>query len=396
MRAYLDNNATTQPTPEVVDAVREALEGEWANPSSVHREGQLARRRVELARASIASLIEAKPRDVLLCSSGTESIDLAIRGVLGARADAATPCAIVTTAIEHAAVRDLTSALAREQDVEIRLAPLDAHGVLDTDAIAGLLDDSVALVSVQWANNETGAIHPAGRIGELCRARSIPFHCDAVQMVGKMPVDVRAPEGPAFDLLTLSAHKLHGPKGVGGLWVRPTVGVRPVVHGAQELGRRGGTENVPGIAGAGVAAEQARAWLADDAERARLGVLRDRLESRILERVPGTVVNGPREHGARLWNTTNIALPGLEAEAILMVLSDLGVAASAGAACSSGSLDPSPVLLAMGVDERVAHGSVRLSLSRFTTEAEAEHAVGAFAAAAERLGFAPTPPAGGR
>ncbi|MEQ8769156.1 MAG: cysteine desulfurase family protein [Phycisphaerales bacterium] len=391
MRAYLDNNATTQPLPEVRDAVALALDTEWANPSSVHREGQLARRRVELARMSVANLIGAKPRDVLLCSSGTESIDLAVRGVLGANPGKR---AVVTSAVEHAAVRDLGAALAREQDIEIRMAPLGAHGVVDADALASVLDDDVALVSIQWANNETGAIQPVRAIGEACKARGVVFHCDAVQWVGKMPTDVRDPDAPAFDLLTLSAHKFHGPKGVGALWVRPTVAVRPVLHGSQELGRRGGTENVPGIAGAGAAADAARAWLADGSERARVGTLRDRLESGVLDRLPGTAVNGPAEPDARLWNTTNIALPGLEAEAVLMVLSDLGVAASAGAACSSGSLDPSPVLLAMGVPERAAHGSVRLSLSRLTTDAEIEHAIDAFEQAAERLGFAPQPPGG--
>jgi len=392
VRAYLDNNATTQPLPEVQAAVAEALVTEWANPSSVHHEGQLARRRVELARMSIAGLIGAKPRDVLLCSSGTESIDLAIRGVLGANPGKR---AIVTSAVEHAAIRDLCDALEREQDIEIRRAPLGAHGVVDAGSLASMLDDDVALVSIQWANNETGAIQPVHAIGEACRGRGVAFHCDAVQWVGKMPLDLRDPGTPALDLLTLSAHKLHGPKGVGALWVRPTVAVRPVQHGSQELGRRGGTENVPGIAGAGAAADAARSWLGDRADRDRVAALRDRLESGILERVPGTVVNGPTGAGERLWNTTNIALPGLEAEAVLMVLSDLGVAASAGAACSSGSLDPSPVLLAMGVPDRVAHGSVRLSLSRFTTDGEVEHAIGAFERAADRLGFTPTPAGGG-
>ncbi len=386
MRAYLDNNATSQPLPEVREAVAEALSTEWANPSSVHHEGQLARRRVELARMSIANLIGAKPRDMLLCSSGTESIDLAIRGVLGANPS---KNAIVTSAVEHAAVRDLCAALAREQDIEIRTAPLGAHGVVDAEALASVLDDNVALVSVQWANNETGAIQPVCAISDACRARGVAFHCDAVQWVGKMPLDLRDDRTPAFDLLTLSAHKFHGPKGVGALWARPTVALRPVVHGSQELGRRGGTENVPGIAGAGAAADAAREWLADASGRERVRARRDRLESGILERLPGTTVNGPTGPGARLWNTTNIALPGLEAEAVLMVLSDLGVAASAGAACSSGSLDPSPVLLAMGVPERVAHGSVRLSLSRFTTDEEIEHTIDAFEQAAARLGFAP-------
>ena len=380
MQAYLDSNATTRPTPGVIAAVRSALERDWANPSSVHRAGQSARRVVELGRAALAGLIGAKPRDLVLCSSGTESIDLALRGALGATGKRV----LITTAVEHAAVRDLAGALARERGVEVRLAPIGPGGVVDAAALAEMLSPEVGVVSVQWANNETGAIQPVHEIGAACRAAGVAFHCDAVQWVGKMPLEVRAAEAPAIDLLSFSPHKFHGPKGVGCLWVRPGVGVRPAVHGAQELGRRGGTENVPGIAGAGVAALEAAAWLGDAGERERLGALRDRLEAGVLERVPGAVVNGGRAE--RLWNTTNIGLRGLEAEAVLMLLSERGVAASAGAACSSGSLDPSPVLLAMGIEPAVAHGSIRLSLDRFTTRAEVDHAIGAIGQAVERLG----------
>lgn len=386
MDAYLDHNATTRPLPEVVAAVRGALEDRWANPSSVHKPGQAAGRTVELARASVARLLGVKPRTVVFTGSGTESIDLAIRGTLAATGKRT----LITTRVEHAAVRDLAGELARHGDVEVLWAPLDAHGRVDPAALAGMLGGSVGLVSVQWANNETGAVQPVREIAEACRSARVPFHCDATQWVGKMPVDLGAPDAPAIDLLTCSPHKFHGPKGVGVLWVSPPALLRPVIHGSQELGRRGGTEPVPAIAGAGAAAEAAIAWLERANERGRLAALRDRLESGVLARSPGAVVNGPTGASARLWNTTNIGFPGVAGEAMLMVLSDLGVAASAGAACSSGSLDPSPVLLAMGVPEPIAHGSIRFSLGRFTTEAEIGHAVDAIGRAAGRVrGSAP-------
>jgi len=256
--------------------------------------------------------------------------------------------------------------------------------VIDLGALDAALDaraGDVALVSVMWANNETGAVQPVHAIGERCRARGVRFHCDATQWVGRMPAGLA---GGAIDLVTVSAHKFHGPKGIGALWVRGGVRVAPqVVGGPQERDRRGGTENVPGIVGMGVAAEAAMAWLADEDGRARGRALRDRLEASVLARVPDAVVNGAGVE--RLWNTTNIGFPGLEAEALLLLLSERGVAASAGAACSSGSLDPSPVLLAMGVPERVAHGSVRFSVSRLTTLDEVEHAVEAVAASVGRL-----------
>jgi len=362
---YLDNNATTQPLPEVVEAVRTALTEHWQNPSSVHRPGQAARHAVELARAQLAKLIHAKPRELILTGSGTESIDHALRGSIAATGKKV----VVTTDVEHAAVRDLCDALGRDA-VAVRTLPL-VDGVVDPSPLGDLLAaGDVAVVSVQWANNETGAIMPVEAIHEQCRAHRVAFHCDGTQWVGKLPV----PEsGPPCDLLTFSAHKFHGPKGVGGLWVRRGIGLRPTLHGSQELGRRGGTENVPGIVGAGVAARAALEWLADAHERDRLAGLRDRFEAAVLAACPGAVVNGA--HGERLWNTTNIGFPRLEAEALLVAFSERGVAASAGAACSSGSLDPSPVLLAMGIAPEIAHGSVRFSLSRWTTEAEVDEAV---------------------
>lgn len=342
---------------------------------------------MELARQDLADLIGARPRDVILTGSGTESIDLAVRGILGAASPRGGLPVVVSTRIEHAAVRDLLEDLAKAGTIEVRWAPVTREGVLDVAGLEGLLDTRVALVTIQWANNETGAIQPVDAIGSLCRARKVPFHCDGTQWVGKAPVTVLS---APFDLLTFSPHKFHGPKGVGGLWIRGGVRLRPVVHGAQELGRRGGTENVPGILGAGAAAREAADWLASPAERTRLAALRDGFERGVLAGVNGggepiASVNGPTGPGARLWNTTNIGFARLEAEALLMLLSEQGLCASAGAACSSGSLDPSPVLLAMGIPPETAHGSVRFSLSRESSEAEVREAVGVVVAAVKRL-----------
>lgn len=376
---YLDNNATTRPTPGVVDAVRGGLETFWHNPSSVHRPGQDARHALEKARAKLAALAGVTPRRLTLTASGTESVLLAFRGVLGATGKRT----VLTTPVEHAAVRDLCEQLGAE-GVTVKQIPLDDAGAARTDAVDALIDDDTALASVQWANNETGVVHPVGGIAAACRARGVPFHCDATQWVGKMPCDLTGPDAPGVDLLTFSAHKFHGPKGVGALWTGPLVRLRPVMPGSQELGRRGGTENLACVLGAGVAAEEALAWLGDAGERERLGALRDRFEAAVLERCPGAHSNpaGPCE---RLWNTANIAFPRLEAEALLMGFSEKGLCASAGAACSSGSLDPSPVLLAMGIEPESAHGSVRFSLSRETTGDEIDAAVGIVAAVVARL-----------
>ncbi len=369
MRAYLDNNATTQPLPQVVAAVAEAMSSAWGNPSSVHRAGIEARRRVELARESVCALVGAQERELVFTSGGTEGANLAIAGSLAAQPDRRV---VVTMRTEHSAVREACEALAARGAAEVVWLGCDAAGCADLAQLEALLrarGDQLALVSVMWANNETGLLQPVEAIGAACRAQGVRFHCDATQWVGRIPADFGA---LPFDLASFAAHKFHGPKGVGALFVRRGVRVLPeVIGGPQERGRRGGTENVPGIAGMAAAAEAARTWLATD-ERERLRALRDAFEASICSAVPDAVVHGAR--APRLWNTTNIGFPHLEAEAILLLLSERGVAASAGAACSSGSLDPSPVLLAMGVPEALAHGSVRFSLSRLTTEAEMDAA----------------------
>ena len=376
MQAYLDNNATTRPLPEVVEAMCECLENCWANPSSVHRPGQAARARIEQARRAVADLIHAGQRELVFCSGGTESCHLAIRGALdqAERNSARARRVLVTSPVEHSAVRDLAKGLEACGKAEVRWLPIGQGGVIDLGKAREMIDEKVAVLSVQWANNETGAIQPVEQLGELARSAGATVHVDGTQWVGRMETDVR---GLPFDLLTFSAHKFHGPKGVGALWIRRGVKLCQQTPGSQELGRRGGTENVPGIVGLGEAARGAARWLADESARPRIAELRDRLERGVLERVEGACVNGPRDPRMRLWNTTNIALPAVDAEIMLLTLAEMGVCVSAGSACSSGSLEPSPVLCAMGLDKKQAAGSLRLSLSRFTTEEEIDLAIDA-------------------
>lgn len=383
--AYLDNNATTQPLPEVLAAVDEATRDLWANPSSVHRMGQQVRQRIELARQSVATLIRSKEREIIFTSGGTESDNLALFGL--APSDQLT---LITTKIEHAAVREPAERIEKAGGT-VAYARVDLDGVVQLDSLVALLDEHVqpattsdrtTLVSIQWANNETGTIQPIEQIAVALQSKrdqsaqagdriKLLLHLDATQAVGKLPVDVTQ---AGCDLLTCAAHKFHGPKGVGALWVRRGVRLQPThLGGAQERDRRGGTENTPGILGMGVAADHANTFVNDVEAIERIRALRDRLEQGICQARPNTVINSS---GAdRLWNTTNLGFPGIEAEAILLGLSEQGICASAGAACSSGSLDPSPVLLAMGIPELVAHGSVRFSLSRMTTQADIDRAI---------------------
>lgn len=369
---YLDNNATTKPCEAAIAAADAGMREFWQNPSSAHRAGQNARAKVELARKSIAELIGCKPREILFTSSGTEAIQLAVRGVLATQPRGGTePPLVVSSKVEHSAVRELLPELEARGEARALWLETDQSGVVRLDALRTALEAKPAIVSLQWVNNETGVIQPVREIAEACNARGIVFHCDAVQWVGKEQTQV-GPSGLQCAMMTISPHKFHGLKGVGCLYLRPGAKLRPQTPGHQELGRRGGTENVPGILAAGAAANEAKSWLADESARTRLGKLRDKFERRILEECPGSVVNGM--NAPRIWNTTNIGFPRLEAEAILLALSEQGVFASAGSACASGSLDPSPVLLAMGIAPEIAHGSVRFSLSRNTTSQELEHA----------------------
>ncbi len=367
---YLDHNATTPPLPAVVEAMVDCLQADWANPSSTHRSGIAARRRIELARESVARLIGARPRDVLLCSGGTEAANLAIRGVIG---EARKGIAIATSRLEHSAVRD-TAVLLEKEGVRVHWLRHRSDGVVDLDALETLLEthgEALDLLSLMWVNNETGVIQPVAEVGRLCREHGVLFHTDAVQAVGRMPVDVASLD---VDLVSFAAHKFHGPKGAGGLFVGRGVRLRPsITGGSQERDRRGGTENVAAYAGMGVAAEHAHEWLqGGEALMRSLAERRDRFESRLAGVLPTPVVNGG--DSPRLWTTSNLGFPRLAAEGILMALSERGLSASAGAACASGSLEPSPVLLAMGVEERVAHGSIRFSFARETSEDDLEAA----------------------
>jgi cysteine desulfurase len=371
---YLDNNATTKPAAEVVTAMTPFLTECYGNPSSVHRFGQRARQALDEARAQVAALVGCSESELMFTGGGTEAINTAIRGILTARSPRKK---IVLSSVEHSATRELCQQLGRE-GFEILVIDVDREGTLDLDRLRSVVDDTVALVSIMWANNETGVIFPVNAIVEICRAQRVPFHCDAVQAVAKIPVNFNE---SGVDLASMAAHKFHGPKGVAGLYVRRGMRMRPLlIGGPQERGRRGGTENVPGIVGMGKAAELARAGLE---QMPRVAAMRDRLEREILERVSDTAVNGRTDQ--RVPNTTNIGFSRLEAEAILLLLSEQGICASAGSACSSGSLEPSHVLRAMKIDEKIAHGAIRFSLSRYTTDAEIDRALEVLPGVIQRL-----------
>lgn len=366
---YLDSNATTQPAPEVVEAMMEALRDLWANPSSLHRAGQAVRRKMDLARQSVAELVGCKDRDLVFTSGGTEAANLAVCGSLRAQPNRRV---LVTTRIEHSANREMGKRMA-DEGIEVLWLESNTDGVVEAAQVADILSkraDEVALVCVMWCNNETGVIQPVKEIGAMCAARGVRFYTDATQWVGKMPVNVA--EMP-FDLMSFAAHKFHGPKGVGALYVKPrTKLVSQTIGGPQERQRRGGTENTSCILGMGVAAQLASQWLGTDGP-ARMEQMRNRFEQAILSRVEGAVVNGA--NAPRGWNTSNIAFTRLEAEAILLLLSEKGVCASGGSACASGSLDPSPVLKAMGLPCERSNGSVRFSFCRHTTDQEIDQAL---------------------
>jgi cysteine desulfurase len=361
---YLDNNSTTRPAPQVVQAMLPYLEEFYGNPSSLHRFGGFARKAIDDARAALATLVGCRDTELIFTGGGTESVNTAIRGLLAARAPRRR---IVTSTVEHAATRQLCQQLAKE-GFQITFIDVDRQGLPDLDAISAALGEDVALVTLLWANNETGVIFPMEQIAQICRRARVPLHADGTQAVGKIPVDLSQ---VSLDAMTMAAHKFHGPKGVAALFVRRGVRLRPlIVGGPQERERRGGTENVPGIVGMGKAAELAAQFLP---QMPRVAQLRDRLERGILQGINDTTLNGSPDR--RLPNTSNISFAQLEAEAILLLLSEKDICASAGAACSSGSLEPSPVLLAMKIEPRLAHGAIRFSLSRYTTDAEVDRAL---------------------
>lgn len=380
---YLDNNATTRPAPEVVDAMVRYLTSEWGNPSSVHCLGQAARAAIDDARAQIARLVGCRDFEITFTGGGTEATNCGLRGLYRIRRPRTR---VVTTTVEHSATRALCRVLA-EEGAEIVQVGVDELGRLDMDALDEAVNEDTAFVTTLWANNETGVLFNAAAIAEICKAHKVPYHCDATQAIGKIPANFAE---LGIDCATLAAHKFHGPKGVGALFVRRGLRIPSfVVGGPQERERRGGTENVPGIVGMG---EAARVALEHLGEMPRVAEMRDDLERRILETIPDTRVNGDTEN--RLPNTTSIGFAPLEAEAILLMLSEQNICASAGSACSSGSLEASPVLRAMKVPESYGHGSLRFSLSRYTTPAEIDRTIQVLPGIISRLrAITPTVPA---
>jgi cysteine desulfurase len=377
VRIYLDYNATAPPLPQVVTAVGHAMAGTIGNASSVHTFGQQARAELDTARQAVAALIGAEASEVVLTGSGTEADNLAIRGAAEALEPAGRRHLIATT-IEHEAVLNTVRALER-RGWSVTSLPVDASGIVSPAALADVLRPDTALVSVMHANNEIGTIQPIAELAALARARGALFHTDAVQSVGKIPVSVRA---LGVDLLTLSGHKFGGPKGTGALWIRRGVRLVPqLTGGRQERGRRAGTENVPALVGLGVAARTAL-----DTGLAlgpAIGALRDRFEQAVLAGVGGTAVNGARDR--RVPNTSNISFDGVEAEALLIALDLEGVAVSTGSACSSGSLEPSHVLRAMGLPNARGRNSLRFSLGPGTTGEEVDFVAGVLPRLTARL-----------
>jgi cysteine desulfurase len=377
MRVYFDHNATTPVDASAADAMIRVLRDDYGNASSVHRLGQQAKSIMDEARSTVSTLIGAEPSELVFTSGGTEADNFALRGA----AEALEPTGrkhLIATSIEHEAVLVTLKALAR-RGWRTTLLPVGESGIVSPDALKEALTDDTAIVSVMHANNELGTIQPVAEFAAITRARGALFHTDAVQSVAKIPVNVRE---LGVDLLSLSAHKFNGPKGAGALWIKRGTRIAPILTGGKhERARRAGTENVPAIAGMGVAAERGRSKLAT--ESARVAALRDRLEREILSRVPGTIVNGARE--PRVPNTTNISFDRVEAESLLIALDLEGIAVSTGAACSSGTLEPSHVLRAMGLPTHRAQNSIRFSLGAGNTDAEIDYLLEKLPKAVEKL-----------
>ena len=358
---YLDNAATTAVSPEVLQAMLPYFTEHYGNPSSVHATGRDARKAIEAARRQVAAAIGADPAEIYFTAGGSESDNWAIKGT--AFMNRRKGNHIITTAIEHHAVLH-TCGWLEKQGFEVTYLPVDAEGRVTPEQVEAAITDKTILITIMAANNEIGTLEPIAEIGKIAKAHKILFHTDAVQAVGAIPLDVKAMN---IDMLSMSAHKFHGPKGIGVLYIRKGVRIDTLIHGgAQERGQRAGTENLAGIVGLGKAIEIATTDL--PAKAARLSALRDRLIDGILERIPDVRVNGPRE--GRLPNNANVSVRYIEGESMLLRLDLAGIAASSGSACTSGSLDPSHVLLAIGLPHEVAHGSLRMTLGSETTEAE--------------------------
>ncbi|ADU62717.1 MAG: cysteine desulfurase NifS [Pseudodesulfovibrio sp.] len=360
---YMDNNATTQVDPAVFEEMKPFFTELYGNPSSMHRFGGQVGVKLKEARARVATLLNCEPDEIIFTSCGSESDNTAIRSALSAQPDKRH---IITTRVEHPAILSLCKFLEKKDGYDVTYLGTDEQGRLDMDEFKAAIRPDTAIISVMWANNETGNIYPVEAMAAIARERGVIFHTDAVQAVGKIPIDLKT---TPIDMLSLSGHKLHAPKGVGALFVRKRLPFRPfLIGGHQERSRRAGTENTTGIIALGKACELAAAHMAE--ENTAVKALRDRLEAGLLTRVPDSILNGDKDN--RLPNTTNISFGYVEGEAILLMMDQLGICASSGSACTSGSLEPSHVLRAMGVPFTFAHGSIRFSLSRFNTDEEVD------------------------
>lgn len=375
-KIYLDNNATTPIHPEVKSAILPFLDEKFGNPSSIHWAGRDVRKAVEDAREKVAELINADPKEIIFTGSGTEANNTAIKGIAFQHWDKKGH--IITSSVEHPSVLNTCKYL-EKKGFEVTYLPVDEYGMIDPDDLRKAIRKDTILVSIMLANNEIGNIYPIQELAKIAKENNIPFHCDAVQAAGKIEVDVKK---LGVDMLTISAHKIYAPKGVGALYIRKGLRIDPLITGGhQERNLRSGTENVIGIVGFGKACEIAKREMNEVAERVKR--LRDKLERGILERIPDVKVNGHPEK--RLPTTLNVSFLYVEGESILLYLDMEGIAASSGSACTSGTLDPSHVLLAMGIPHEVAHGSVRFSLGRETTEEDIDRVLEVLPPIIERL-----------
>lgn len=375
-KIYFDHNATTPVIDEVFEAMVPFYKEQWGNPSSIHWAGRGTRKAVEDARENVCKLLNCAPLELIFTSSGTESDNHAIKGIAYAKKDKGNH--IITTKVEHPAILSTCKHLAKE-GFEITYLEVDKDGLIDLEQLKAAITPKTILITVMFANNETGVLFPIKEIGQIAKERGITFHTDAVQAAGKIPINVQELN---VDLLTISGHKIYGPKGVGALFAKRGVRLTPLIHGGhQERNRRGGTENVAGIIGFGKAAEIAIRDM--DKEIAHLSMLRNRLETGLKEKIQHVYVNGHPEK--RLPNTANISFEFVEGESLLLNLDMKGIAASSGSACTSGSLEPSHVLVAMGISLELAHGSVRFSLGKSNTVEEIDYLIEIMPPIVERM-----------
>ncbi|MDX9702052.1 MAG: cysteine desulfurase NifS [Candidatus Auribacterota bacterium] len=362
---YLDNNATTEIDPQVLESILPYLKSEYGNPSGMYTFAGKLKRDLDKARSQVAALINASAEEIIFTSCGTESDNTALVSALETYPEKRH---IVTTRVEHSAILNMCKHLSRK-GYAITFLPVDREGMIDLDELADSVTPSTAVVSIMYANNETGVVYPIEQIAQIVKSKGVLFHTDAVQAVGKLPVDMNK---IPVDMLSLSGHKLHAPKGIGVLYIRKGTRFQPyIIGGHQEDGRRGGTENVASIVGLGTACEIAAKYM--NHENTEVRRLRDKLENTLLSKISSSMLNGHKL--SRLPNTTNISFEFIEGEAILLLLDEHRICASSGSACTSGSIEPSHVLRAMGVPFTAAHGSIRFSLSRYTTEQEIDKVI---------------------